>query len=69
MSNFILDLRSVKCPMNLVLVKQAVHDGSFANSGKIIVEDEVARGNILKYLEVRGLGFEVKGVVILVKSA
>ena len=66
MSDFILDLRSVKCPMNLVLVKKAVHDGSFQNGGKIIIEDETARGNILRYLEVRGVGFEAEEVVILV---
>ena len=66
MSNFILDLRSVKCPMNLVLVKKAVHDGSFQNGGKIIIEDETARGNILRYLEVRGIGFVVEEGVILV---
>jgi TusA-related sulfurtransferase len=60
MSDFILDLRNVKCPMNLVLVKQAVHDCSFANGGKIIIEDETARGNILRYLEVRGVGFEAE---------
>jgi TusA-related sulfurtransferase len=66
MSNYILDLRSVKCPMNLVLVKQAVHDGSFTNGGKIIVEDEVARENIVRYLQMKGVGFEVEGVVILV---
>jgi hypothetical protein len=60
MNNFILDLRSVKCPMNLVLVKKAVHDGSFQNGGKIIIEDETARGNILRYLEVRGIGFVVE---------
>ena len=60
MSDFILDLRSVKCPMNLVSVKQAVHEGSFANGGKIIIEDETARGNILRYLEVKGIGFEVE---------
>ena len=66
MSNYILDLRSVKCPMNLVLVKKAVHDGSFTNEGKIIVEDETARGNILRYLEVKGFCVEVGSVVILV---
>ena len=66
MSNYILDLRSVKCPMNLVLVKKAVHDGSFTNEGKIIVEDETARGNILRYLEVKGFGVEVGSGVILV---
>ncbi len=60
MNKFILDLRNVKCPMNLVLVKKAVHDGSFANGGKIIVEDETARGNIMRYLGVRGIEFEVE---------
>ena len=66
MSNFILDLRSVKCPMNLVLVKKAVHDGSFVNGGRVVVEDEVARGNIMRYLEVKKVGFEIAGEVILV---
>ncbi len=67
MTDYVLDLRSVKCPMNLVLVKKAVHDGSFQNGGKIIIEDETARGNILRYLEVKGVWFKVEGVVILVK--
>ena len=59
MSDFILDLRSVKCPMNLVLVKKAVHDGSFANGGKIIIEDETARGNILRYLGVKKMKYKI----------
>lgn len=66
MTDYVLDLRSVKCPMNLVLVKKAVHDGSFVNGGKIIVEDESARGNILRYLQIREVRFKVEGVVILV---
>ena len=53
--------------MNLVLVKKAVHDGSFANGGKIIVEDENARGNILRYLAVKKIEFEAEEVVILVQ--
>jgi len=52
--------------MNLVLVKKAVHDGSFVNGGRVVVEDEVARGNIMRYLEVKKVGFEIAGEVILV---
>ncbi len=52
--------------MNLVLVKKAVHDGSFANGGKIIIEDETARGNITRYLGVKKIEFKVEEGVILV---
>lgn len=68
MDKFILDLRSVKCPMNLILVKQAMQDGNFASGGKIIIEDEVAKENILRYLAVKKIEFEIKEGFILVNS-
>jgi TusA-related sulfurtransferase len=65
--SYILDLRNVKCPMNLVLVKEALFENKLQNGGKIIVEDVVARRNILAFLKAKNIGYvEInEGIVVL----
>lgn len=60
LNHYILDLRNVKCPMNLVLVKQAFFEGRFLNGGKIIIESEVGRKNIIAFLKVKNVQCELK---------
>lgn len=48
---YILDLRNVKCPMNLVLTKQAVFEEKFKDGGQIIIDNNDARQNIISFLK------------------
>lgn len=57
MSEYILNLDGIKCPMNLVFVKNAVHGGHFANGGKILTKNNDTINNIINYLKLKG--FEV----------
>ena len=66
MSDFILDLSYVKCPMNLILVKKAFYEKKFENGGTIVIQEQTALVNISKYLQVKKIAFTIMENQILI---
>lgn len=66
---FILDLQDIKCPMNLVMVKNELHNKSFNDGGKIIVKDLNAKNNIMKYLKIKNIEFQQEENIIIIYSS
>jgi hypothetical protein len=66
MSDFILNLSYVKCPMNLILVKKAFYEKKFENGGTIVIQEQTAIINISKYLQVKKIAFTIMENQILI---
>lgn len=66
MSDFILNLSYVKCPMNLILVKKALYEKKFENGGTIVIQEQTALVNISKYLQVKKIAFTIMENQILI---
>lgn len=54
-----MDLRNVKCPMNLVLVKEAIFEEKFKHGGVILTESDIARKNIVSFLDFKKIRYHV----------
>jgi hypothetical protein len=52
--------------MNLVLVKQAFFENKFANGGKIIIENEAGRANIMAFLKAKNVAFQLNNNEIII---
>ncbi|MFT4967237.1 MAG: TusA-related sulfurtransferase [Candidatus Deianiraeaceae bacterium] len=67
MQNHMLDLRNVKCPMNLIMIKNILHEGKLVSGVEILINNAEAQINIINYLKLKNINFSrsVKKIFIL----